>query len=149
MRRATLGRFVQYLRICLVACLAAVLYVAPAAAVSITALSYDPGKDQLVMTIAYRGTNPDHEFTVQWDACKRRGDERMEIFGLLVDSQPNDLARQEFKKPLRIELRDFTCRPSTATIRTSAGFFASVNIPPSPRTRGSQPPPGSEPRNAP
>src|SRR5687768_9219889 len=108
MRRATLGRLVTSLRIW-VACFAALLYVAPAAAVSVTALSYDAGKDQLVLTIAYRGTNPDHKFTVQWDACKKLSDERMQIFGLLVDSQPDDLARQDFTKPMHIDLRDFSC----------------------------------------
>ena len=149
MRRATLGRIVHSLPTYLVACLAAWLYAAPAAAIAVTAISYDPATDQLVMTIAYRGTNPDHEFTVQWDECRRLGTERMEILGLLIDSQPNDLARQEFTKPLRIDLKDFSCRPATVTIRTSAGFFASVNIPQSPRTHGPSAPPGPEPRNAP
>lgn len=146
MRRATLGRLVQHLRIW-VACLAALLYVAPAAAITVPALTYDPGKDQLVLTIAYRGTNPDHQFTVQWDECTRLNDERMQILGLLVDSQPDDLARQEFRKPLRIDLRDFSCRPAKVTIRTSAGFFTSVDVPAA-KTQGS-PPPSSEPRNAP
>lgn len=140
MRRATLGR--------LVACIAALLYVAPAAAILVTALTYDPAKDQLVMTIAYRGTNPDHEFRVQWDKCARLDDERMQILGLLIDSQPNDLARQDFTKPMRINLRDFSCRPSKVTIRTSAGFFTSVDIP-APKTKWSPPQPGSDPRNAP
>lgn len=140
MRRVTLGRFV--------ACIAAFLYLAPAVATTVTGLSYDAAKNQLVMTIAYRGTNPDHEFNVQWDACKKLDDERMQILGLLVDSQPNDRALQEFTKPLRIDLRNFTCRPSKVTIKTSAGFFASVDIPAS-KTKGSSPPPSSEPRNAP
>jgi hypothetical protein len=140
MRRATFGR--------LVACIAALLYAAPAAAILVAALTYDAAKDQLVMTIAYRGTNPDHQFKVQWDTCKKLTEERMQILGVLVDSQPNDLARQEFTKPLRIDLRDFSCRPAKVTIRTSAGFFTSVDVP-APRTKGSSPLPTSEPRNAP
>ncbi|GFE83108.1 hypothetical protein GCM10011487_51080 [Steroidobacter agaridevorans] len=147
MRRATLGRLVQHLRIWVLG-FAVLLYVAPAAAVSVTALTYDTGKDQLVLTIAYRGTNPDHEFKVQWDACKKLDDERMQILGLLVDNQPDDLARQEFTKPMRIDLRDFSCRPAKVTIRTSAGFFTSVDIPAA-KTRGSSPALSSEPRNAP
>jgi len=134
MRRAASGRLV-HLRIW-VACLAALLYVAPAAAISVTALTYDPAKDQLVMTIAYRGTNPDHQFKVQWDKCTR------------LDDQPEDLARQEFTRPMRINLRDFSCRPAKVTIRTSAGFFTSVDVP-APKTKWSPTPPGSEPRNAP
>jgi hypothetical protein len=147
MRRATLGRLVQHLRIW-VACLAALLYVTPAAAITVTALTYDAGKDQLVLAIAYRGTNPDHQFKVQWDACTKLNDERMQILGLLVDSQPNDLARQEFTKPMRIDLRDFSCRPAKVTIRTSAGFFTSVDVP-TPKAKGAPRQPGSEPRNAP
>jgi hypothetical protein len=147
MRRATLGRLVQHLRIW-VLCFAALLYVAPAAAVTITALTYDPGKDQLVLTIVYRGTNPDHQFKVQWDACKKLDDERMQIFGLLVDSQPDDLARQDFTKPMRIDLRNFSCRPAKVTIRTSAGFFTSVDVPAA-KTKGASPLPSSEARNAP
>lgn len=147
MRRATLGRLVQHLRIW-VACFAALLYVAPAAAVSVTALTYDPDKDQLVLTIAYRGTNPDHQFNVQWDACKKLDEERMQILGLLVDNQPDDLARQEFTKPMRIDLRDFGCRPAKVTIRTSAGFFTSVDVPAA-KTKGSSNAPDAEPRNAP
>lgn len=139
MRRATLGR--------LVACIAALFVFAPAWAVTVTVLTYDASKDQLVMTIAYRGTNPDHNFTVQWDPCKRLNDERMQILGLLVDSQANDLARQEFTKQQRIDLRDFTCRPSKVTIKTSMGFFNSVDIPAA-KTKGSSPLPQSEPRNA-
>jgi hypothetical protein len=147
MRRATLGRLVPSLRIW-VACFAALLYVAPAAAISVTALTYDPGKDQLVLTIAYRGTNPDHQFNVQWDACTRLDDERMQILGLLVDTQPDDLARQDFTRQMRIDLRDFSCRPAKVTIRTSAGFFTSVDVPAA-KTKGSSPLPASEARNAP
>lgn len=146
MRRATF-RLVHNVRIG-VACFAALLYVAPAAAISVTALAYDAGKDQLVLTVVYRGTNPDHQFKVQWDACTKLDDERMQILGLLVDSQPNDLARQDFSKPMRIDLRDFSCRPAKVTIRTSAGFFTSVDVPAA-KTKGSTTAPGSDPRNAP
>ena len=140
MRRVTSGR--------LVAGIAALLYVATAAAIAVTTLTYDAPKDQLVMTIAYRGTNPDHQFRVQWDKCTRLDDERMQILGLLIDDQPNDHARQEFTKSMRIDLRDFTCRPAKVTIKTSAGFFTSVDVP-APKTQWSPPQPGSDPRNAP
>jgi hypothetical protein len=148
MRRVTLGPLLQHLRIWVAACFAALLYIAPAAAISVTALTYDPAKDQLVLTIAYRGTNPDHQFKVQWDECKSLDGERMQILGLLVDSQPDDLARAEFTKPLHIDLRDFSCRPAKVTIRTSAGFFTSVDVPAA-KTKASPSQPASEPRNAP
>src|ERR1700722_17121981 len=31
---------------------------------------YDSKTDQLVVTMLYRGTNPDHKFTLKWGACQ-------------------------------------------------------------------------------
>lgn len=118
----------------------------PAAAVTVTALSYDPVEDQLVMTIAYRGTHENHDFSVQWTECKRLDDARSQILGVLVDSAANDLARQNFTKQVKVDLEALTCRPAKVTIRTSAGFFASVDIPPPPKKQTS---PVTDGRNAP
>jgi hypothetical protein len=149
MRRATSGRL-QHSRLSLLATsfLLALLCALPALAIIVDGLRYDAARDQLVMTIAYRGTNPDHRFSVQWDDCKRLDDERSQILGLLIDSQPKDLARQEFKTPFKIDLRDFSCRPARVTIRTSAGFFMSVDIPARPGD-GTLDSPSAEARNAP
>lgn len=131
-----------------VACLLSGLLISlPAFAVTVTALSYDPVEDQLVMTIAYRGTHEDHNFSVQWAECQRLDDARSQILGLLVDSAANDLARQNFTKELKVDLRGFACRPAKVTIRTSAGFFASVDIPPAPKKQ--IPTPVADARNAP
>lgn len=134
MRRATSGRLLQHSRVRLWALgsLLALCCSMAATAITVDALHYDAANDQLVMTIAYRGTNPDHKFTVQWDECKRLDDERSQILGLLIDSQPDDLARQNFTTPFKIDLRDFPCRPARVTIRTSAGFFMSVDVPAAP-----------------
>src|ERR1019366_2077262 len=35
---------------------------------------YDARKDQLVVTLFYRGTNPDHSFSLQWGTCKDSAD---------------------------------------------------------------------------
>ncbi|HEY0939316.1 MAG TPA: hypothetical protein VGE08_04375 [Steroidobacter sp.] len=152
MRRATSGRLLQRsrTRVSLWVCcsLLALCYSTAASAISVTALRYDAAKDQLVMTIAYRGTNPDHKFSVQWDECKRLDDERSQILGLLLDSQPDDLARQNFTTSLKIDLRDFPCRPAKVTIRTSAGFFMSVDVP-APPGDGTPDSPSAEARNAP
>ncbi|HEY0683178.1 MAG TPA: hypothetical protein VGD45_12675 [Steroidobacter sp.] len=139
MRRAT------SLRIWAACFLLGLLHSLPASAVTVTALAYDATEDQLVMTIAYRGTHENHDFTVQWTECKRLDDARSQILGLLVDSAPNDLARQNFTKQVKVDLTSFTCRPSKVTIRTSAGFFASVDVPPPPKKQS----PLSEARNAP
>lgn len=129
MRRATSGRLLQHLSISAAASLLALIYCTPAAAVTVNGLTYDAEKNQLVMTIYYRGTNPDHAFSVQWAECDRLDDERSQILGLLIDSQPNDLARQEFTQEFKVDLASFSCRPAKVTIRTSAGFFMSVDVP--------------------
>jgi hypothetical protein len=150
MRRATSGRLPQHSRVGIWAAsaLLALFFGMPAMAITVDALRYDAAKDQLVMTIVYRGTNPDHKFSVQWDECKRLDDERSQILGLLIDSQPDDLARQDFTIPFKIDLRDFPCRPAKVTIRTSAGFFASVDIP-APPSEGTLDSSSAEARNAP
>lgn len=128
--------------------LAALFYGAPAAAVTITGIAYDAAEDRLVMSIAYRGTNPNHQFSLQWTGCKRLDGQRRQILGLLVDTQPDDLARQEFIKPLEIGLSSFTCRPAKVTIRTSAGFFTSVDVPARPPKKSEPSLSDSEARNA-
>lgn len=130
MRPATSNRMLEHLRIrAATSLLALFCYCAPASAITIDGLAYEAEKDQLVMTIYYRGTNEDHRFTVQWTECNRLDDERSQILGLLIDSQPNDLARQEFTQELKVDLAGFTCRPAKVTIRTSAGYFMSVDVP--------------------
>ena len=149
MRRATSGRLLQHSRVRIRAfsSLLALFYGGVALAITVTSLRYDATNDQLVMNIVYRGTNPDHEFSVQWDECKRLDDERSQILGLLIDSQPDDLARKDFTTPFKIDLRDFPCRPAKVTIRTSAGFFMSVNVPAAPEDTMDSP--TAEARNAP
>lgn len=147
MRRATSSRLLQSLRVWAACAVLALFYGAPAAAITVNGLSYDAEKDQLVMTIAYRGTNADHKFSVQWTECRRLDDERSQILGVLLDSQANDLARENFTKSFKVDLRDFSCRPARVTIRTSAGFFSSVDVP-APPQKGGPSSPNTEARNA-
>lgn len=146
MRRASSARMFAPLRLWVTCLLLASFYGAPASAISVNRLTYDAAEDQLILLIAYRGTNPDHKFSVEWTECKRLDDERSEILGLLVDNQPDDLARQEFTQVLKVDLTSFTCRPSKVTIRTSAGFFTSVDVPAAPKNKTA---PVSDARNAP
>lgn len=148
MRQAPSGGLLHRLHLVVACALLALLHAAPASAITVDKLVYDQEKDQLVMNIVYRGTNPDHEFSVQWSECRRLDEERWQILGLLVDSQPDDLARQDFTRQLTIELKDFDCRPAKVTIRTSAGFFTSVDVPAPPENNAPFSP-GSEARNAP
>lgn len=148
MRRATSVRLLSRLRSWAPCLLLAALYCGPASAISVSNLVYDASKDQLVMQIAYRGTNPDHEFSVEWAECARLDEERSQIFGMLVDDQANDRALQEFTKEFTVDLLGFSCRPAKVTIRTSVGFFIAVDIPAAPK-KGPPPAPVSDARNAP
>jgi hypothetical protein len=147
-RRASVGGLLYRTRYWAACLLLALLHATSASAVTIEGLRYDEAKDQLVMNINYRGTNPDHEFSVLWAECRRLDDERSQILGVLMDSQANDLAREDFTKKLEIPLKDFTCRPAKVTIRTSTNLFWSVDVPAAPVK---QPPRsyGRDARNAP
>ena len=75
---------------------------------------YDARKDQLVVTMFYRGTNPDHTFSLQWGQCKKRSDDRMTgIEATVLDSQWQDAAQRDFKKTTHFSLVEL-CRASSA-----------------------------------
>lgn len=99
-----------------------------AEAANIVGLSYEAQSDSLVIQIVYRGTHPDHQFSVEWAQC-RQFDQGAQILGLLVDSDPKDPAREDFSKVLRISLAQQSCRPAQVIIRTDAGFLRSVDVP--------------------
>lgn len=93
------------------------------------AVSFDAATDEIVVVVQYRGTNPDHVFTLSWDACKTGDDGTFEIAGELLDQQARDRAEQDFTKTVRLSVADLDCRPATATIRTAPRFLATVRIP--------------------
>jgi hypothetical protein len=96
---------------------------------------YDPRKDQLVVTMFYRGTNPDHAFSLQWGSCKDGPDgSRREIEANVLDSQWQDAAEHDFRKTTRFSLAGLTCRPATLTLRTAPRFYYTLQIPTSPRS---------------
>jgi hypothetical protein len=113
--------------------LAGVLTASAAHAANFLAARYDPGTDELVVEFAYRGTNPDHQFTLQWDECRAADAEgSYEIAGRVFDSQWNDRALEPFTKTVRFDLRDLQCRPARATLFTAPNFRIGVVIPESP-----------------
>jgi hypothetical protein len=89
---------------------------------------FDPSTDELVIGIVYRGTNPDHQFSLKWGPCETRDAER-QITVELLDQQWHDAAQQEFRKTLRFSLADLDCRPSVATVRTAPRFYFTLQIP--------------------
>lgn len=97
---------------------------------SFTALSmnlidaiYDATTDELVFTVAYRGSHPDHAFTISWEMCRTMSDGHREILGIIHDSDPKDPAKAEFKKTERISLKDFPCRPATVAIGLASPLY--------------------------
>ena len=109
--------------------IACLLYHAAAAAANFTSLTYDEKADKLIIAIAYRGTHENHAFSIQWGECRQLDDGRQETYGLLVDSDPMDLARQDFFKVLKIDMMSFPCRPARITLRTAEGFRRSIDLP--------------------
>jgi hypothetical protein len=91
---------------------------------------YDARRDQIVVTMAYRGTNPDHTFSLKWGQCKEPADGgAREIVAEVLDSQWQDAATQNFKKTTRFSLADLQCRPAKLTLRTAPRFYYTLQIP--------------------
>jgi len=92
---------------------------------------YDGKTDQLVVTMIYRGTNPDHTFTLKWGACQ--ADQAGALPGVtaeVLDDQFNDRAVMNYRTIKRFSLADLPCaRPASVTLRTAPRFFYTLTIP--------------------
>jgi hypothetical protein len=82
-------------------------------------------------TMVYRGTNPDHQFSLQWGDCRTLGDDgsNHQLVAQVLDKQWNDSAQQTFTKTSRFSLADLSCRPATVTLRTTPRFEYTLQIP--------------------
>jgi hypothetical protein len=85
--------------------------------------SYDASADELVLRIAYRGTHPDHTFTVSWERCRVMNDGHQEILGIIMDSDPRDPAELEFQRTERISLQGFACRPAIIAVGLASPLY--------------------------
>jgi hypothetical protein len=93
-------------------------------------VTYDAAHDELILTMAYRGTNPDHSFTLKWGTCKSSaGGTESQLAAEVLDSQSQDPARQPFEKATRFSLSDIPCRPVKLTLRTAPRFLYTLRIP--------------------
>ena len=94
---------------------------------------YDPNGDQLIVTMIFDGTNPDHHFSVQWGPCRKvdQADQPAHqiIDVSILDDQWNDAATKSYTKTVRVPLASLSCRPATVTLRTAPDFYASVDVP--------------------
>jgi len=92
---------------------------------------YDRARNQLVVTMAYQGTNPNHVFTLQWGPCQssESGSMRM-VDADVLDNQFEDAARQDFEVVARFSLADMPCpRPVLLTLYTAPRRWLTLVIP--------------------
>jgi hypothetical protein len=92
-------------------------------------VSYDAAADELVIVVAYSGTNPDHRFSLQWGPCVDHGDGGREIVADLLDQQAQDAAKTDFTKTVRMSLASLECRPAAVTLRTAPRFYYTLTVP--------------------
>lgn len=91
---------------------------------------YDAHKDQVVVTISYRGTNPNHTFSLKWGNCQEPSNNGVrEIVAEVLDDQWDDEAKTNFKKTTRFSLENLQCRPVKLTLRTAPRFYYTIQIP--------------------
>ena len=107
-------------------CLILALTSLPSLSMNLIDAFYDADTDELVFTIAYRGSHPDHTFTVAWETCRTMGDGHQEIFGIVLDSDPRDPARIELKKTERVSLETFSCHPAIVAIGLANPLYRRV-----------------------
>ena len=98
---------------------------------SFSSAYYDSKTNELVVTMIYRGTNPDHEFSIQWGDCQllEDGGAKHQIVGEVIDSQWNDTEKQTYTKTVRFGLAGVNCQPATVTLRTAPRFEYTLEIP--------------------
>lgn len=92
---------------------------------------FDRTTDQLVVTMSYRGTNPNHNFTLKWGDCVTRQSGKLPgVTGEVLDDQWNDAEQRTYTKTVRFNLSDLPCaRPARVTLRSAPRFFYTLTIP--------------------
>ena len=94
---------------------------------------YDPNSDQLIVTMIYDGTNPNHHFSIKWGDCRRVNppDQPVQqtIVVSILDDQWNDAATKTYTETVTVPLATLSCRPATVTLRTAPDFITTVDIP--------------------
>lgn len=100
-------------------------------AAAFSSAHYDAKTNELVVTLTYGGSNPDHQFSIQWGECQPLGDDgtQHQIAAQVLDSQWKDDEHQSFTKTVRFSLAGLNCRPATVTLRTAPRFEYTLHIP--------------------
>ena len=95
---------------------------------------YDARTNQILVIIHYRGTNPNHHFSIQWGRCRKlhgqlHGPAPRAISLGILDEQGNDAAKKRYTRLLKVPLGGMSCRPATVTLWTSPNQYRSIAIP--------------------
>ncbi|MGH8227247.1 MAG: hypothetical protein ACREU3_04960 [Steroidobacteraceae bacterium] len=93
---------------------------------------YDPNRDQLIITVIYRGTHPNHHFSIRWGRCRkldRPGEPAHQIAVNLLDDQGNDAAKKSYTETVRVSLAALSCRPARVSLWTPPDFHRTLDIP--------------------
>ncbi len=91
---------------------------------------YDKKTDQLVVTMTYSGTNPNHKFSLAWGQCvSDQSGNLPEVAVEVLDDQWQDESRSDFKNTTRFSLAGMPCRPASVTLRTAPRFIYTLVIP--------------------
>jgi hypothetical protein len=93
---------------------------------------YDRATDQLVVTMRYEGTNPNHTFTLRWGQCQSADSDSMppRIDAAVLDDQFRDAARQGYQLVERFSLEHMPCsRPVTVSLYTAPRNYLPIVIP--------------------
>jgi hypothetical protein len=96
-----------------------------------TQVRYDRQTDRLIVTMAYGGTNPNHQFSLKWGQCQANQSGNLPgVTAEVLDDQYDDVAEQEFTKTVRFKLAGMPCqRPARVTLRSAPRFFYTLTIP--------------------
>ena len=114
-------------------CRAAALYLlamSAAQGATFSSVHYDPNTNDLVVTMIYDGTNPNHRFSVQWGTCRPLGhDGNHQIAADVLDSQWDDAAQRQFTVTVRFSLAGVNCLPAAITLRTAPKYEYTLQVP--------------------
>jgi hypothetical protein len=131
MNTECLGRWSRHAAAGVLAAGAACWLALPAHADNFARVYYDAKTGELVATMRYRGTNPDHAFSLKWGTCTDAAPGTLpEVAAEVLDDQWRDQAQREFKKTVRFSLADLPCRPAKVTLRSAPRFFYTLVIGP-------------------
>jgi hypothetical protein len=97
-------------------------------------VQYDAQDDQLIVTMKYDGTNPNHHFSFQWGQCRKVTDQLHEpahqvIDVDIIDDDGSDAATTSYTEIVKIPLAGLSCRPATVTLWTAPNSSTSIDIP--------------------